>query len=71
MNNIIYADHAATTQLDKDSFEMMKPFLIEEYGYPSQPYFFSKKARNAITEARETIANCINAKPEQILFTSG
>ncbi len=68
---MIYADNAATTKLDIDAFEAMKPFLIEEYGNPSQPYFFSKTARIALREARETIAKCINAEPEEIFFTSG
>lgn len=67
----IYADNAATTQLDIDAFEAMKPFMLEEYANPSQPYSFSKKAKKAIKEARETIAECINAEPEDIIFTSG
>lgn len=41
---MIYADNAATTKLDIEAFEAMKPFLLEEYGNASQPYFFSKKA---------------------------
>lgn len=67
----IYADNAATTKLDIDAFEAMKPFMLENYANPSQPYSFSKKAKRAIKEARETIAECINAKPEDIIFTSG
>ena len=35
---MIYADNAATTPLDQDSFEAMKPFLLEQYGNASQPY---------------------------------
>ena len=38
----IYADHAATTQLDLDAFDEMKTFLLEEYGNASQPYSFSR-----------------------------
>lgn len=71
MNNYIYADNAATTKLDIDAFEAMKPFLLEEYGNPSQPYLFSKKVKTAIKNARKTIADCINAEPEHIIFTSG
>jgi len=67
----IYADNAATTQLDKDAFEAMKPFLLEEYANPSQPYSFSRKSKRALKEARETIAECIHANPEEIYFTSG
>lgn len=69
--NVIYADNAATTKLDIDAFEAMKPFLLEDYSNPSQPYSFSKKAKIAIKEARETIAKCINAELEEIYFTSG
>lgn len=69
--NVIYADNAATTKLDIDAFEAMKSFLLEDYSNPSQPYSFSKKARIAIKNARDTIAKCINAEPEEIFFTSG
>lgn len=71
MTNYIYADNAATTQLDKSAFEAMSPYLLDMYGNPSQPYSFSRTARNAIKEAREIIANCISAEPEEIYFTSG
>ena len=71
MRQHIYADNAATTKLDIDAFEAMKPFLLEEYGNPSQPYFFAKKAKIAIKKARETIAECIGTEPEHIFFTSG
>lgn len=67
----IYADNAATTKLDIDAFEAMKPYLLEDYANPSSAYGFSKKAKRALKEARQTIAECINAEPEQIIFTSG
>ena len=68
---MIYADNAATTKLDIDAFEAMTPYLLSEYGNASQPYSFSRSAKKAIKEAREIIANCINATPEEIYFTSG
>ncbi len=71
MKRLIYADNAATTQLDKDAFEAMQPFLLNEYGNVSQPYSFSRAAKNAIRDSRETIAKCIGANPEEIFFTSG
>jgi cysteine desulfurase len=67
---MIYADNAATSKLDLDAFESMKPFLLEEYGNASQPYFFSRKNKKALKEARELIASCINASPGEIYFTS-
>ena len=71
VSNLVYADNAATTKLDIDAFEAMKPFLLESYGNASQPYSFGVKARRAINKARKTIAECIGADPEEIYFTSG
>lgn len=71
MKNNIYADHAATTKLDIDAFKSMRRFLIEDFGNPSQPYSFARAARSAVSEARETIADCIGASPDEIYFTSG
>lgn len=70
MKRYIYADNAATTKLDTVAFEAMKPFLLHEYGNPSQLYSFSRIPKRAIREARETIASCIGALPEEIFFTS-
>ena len=71
MKQFIYADNAATTKLDIDAFEAMKPFLLDEYGNASQPYSFARKPKQALKEARAIIARCINAEPEEIFFTSG
>lgn len=71
MSRLIYADNAATTKLDISAFEAMKPFLIDEYGNASQSYAFARKPRKALQDARETIASCIGATPEEIFFTSG
>lgn len=71
MKKFIYADNAATTKLDSDVFEIMKPYLLNEYGNASQPYSFSRASKLALKNAREMIASCINAKPEEIYFTSG
>lgn len=68
---MIYADNAATTRLEESAFEAMKPYLTNEYGNASQPYFFAKPAKKALVAARKTIASCIGAKPEEIYFTSG
>ena len=68
---MIYADNAATTKLDIDAFEAMKPFLLEDYSNPSQLYSFSRNSKKAMKEARCVIAKCINASSEEIFFTSG
>lgn len=49
----------------------MKPFLFEDYGNASQSYSFSRTSKKALRWARQSIANCINAEPEEIYFTSG
>ena len=71
MQMLIYADNAATTKLDGEAFEAMKPWLLDNYGNVSQPYFFSRKPKEALKRARQIIASCINADPEEIYFTSG
>lgn len=68
---MIYADHAATTQLDADAFEAMRRFLLEQYGNASQAYSFGVEAKKAIKQSRETVAECIGADPDEIYFTSG
>ena len=69
--NVVYADNAATSALDREAFEVMKEYLLDYYGNASQPYSFSKKSRKALEQARNIIADCINAEPEEIIFTSG
>lgn len=68
---MIYADNAATTKLDIEAFEAMKPFLLDSYSNPSQPYSFSGESKKAMKQARETIAKYIGADSEEIYFTSG
>lgn len=71
MKKLVYADNAATTKLDDEAFEAMKPYLLNDYGNASQPYSFSRASKKALKNARQTIAECINAQPEEIYFTSG
>lgn len=71
MKQMIYADNAATTKLDIEAYEAMKPYLLENYANASQPYSFSREVKKALKESREIIARCINAEPEEIYFTSG
>ena len=70
-NSNIYADNAATTQLDRTAFNAMTPWLLEEYGNASQSYAFARNPRKALATARQIIADCIHALPEEIYFTSG
>ena len=68
---MIYADNAATTKMDPKALSLMKRLLDEEYANPSQPYSFSRNAKKILKTSRETIAQCINAEPDEIIFTSG
>lgn len=67
----IYADNAATTQMSQAAIDTMVRYLATDYGNVSQPYSFSRSAKEAIKKARIIIADCISAKPEEIYFTSG
>lgn len=70
MKKLVYADNAATTRLSQKAYERMLPYLLNEYGNASQPYSFARSPKRALKQARETIAECIGALPEEIFFTS-
>ncbi|MFB6246707.1 MAG: cysteine desulfurase family protein [Candidatus Pacearchaeota archaeon] len=71
MENEIYLDNSATTKLDERVLEAMKPYFSEHYGNPSSTHDKGQASREALEEARETIAEKIKAKTEEIIFTSG
>jgi len=71
MKKVIYADNAATTQIDSKAYQVLKKSLIDDFGNPSQLYKIAKKTKKKLSEAREKIALAINARPEEIFFTSG
>lgn len=67
----VYADNAATTKLSPTAFEAMKPYFTDFYGNPSSLYKLGVETRKAVDTARETVANCLNAQPNEIIFVSG
>jgi cysteine desulfurase len=67
----IYLDNAATTPLDPEVFEAMKPFLLEDFGNPSSTHSHGRKVRAAIESGRKKIAELLNCTPGEIIFTSG
>jgi len=71
MNKAIYMDHAATTHVKKEVIDEMLPYFNEVFGNPSSVHLFGRNSRKAIERAREQVAKAINAKPEEIFFTSG
>lgn len=66
----IYLDHAATTPLSQKAFEAMKPYFSEIFGNANSQHAFGRDGAKAVAEARQTIADCIGAKPSEIYFTS-
>lgn len=67
----IYLDNAATTPLDPEVFEAMKPFMLEDFGNPSSTHAHGRKVRAAIESARKKVAELLNCTPGEIIFTSG
>ena len=70
MNQKIYLDNNATTQIDEKVFNAMLPYLKEEYGNPSSTYSFGKNIKDEIDKSRNNVARLLNSNPENIIFTS-
>lgn len=71
MKTPIYFDHAATTPLDKRVLDKMLPYFTEIFGNPNSQHVYGREAVKAVDNARDTIAAIINAKPNEVYFTSG
>ncbi|MCL4213828.1 MAG: cysteine desulfurase [Gemmatimonadales bacterium] len=67
----IYLDHAATTPVRTEVFEAMAPFYGPRFGNPSSTHRWGREARAALDEARERVATCLGAAPDEVCFTSG
>ena len=67
----VYADNAATTCVSKTALDAMMPCLTEQYGNPSSLYAFAQNSKEALENARKTVADIIGAQPKEIYFTSG
>jgi cysteine desulfurase len=70
-NTVIYLDHSATTPLRPEVLEAMLPYLQGRFGNPSGLYALGNEAQEAVDQSRRTVAACLGARPEEILFTSG
>ncbi len=69
--NSIYLDHAATTPLNEGVLERMMPFLEDSYGNPSSVHAFGRRARAAVEETRDLIADVFGVRSSELIFTSG
>mgnify|MGYP002788884648 CR=1 FL=1 len=67
----IYLDHAATTPVRPEVMEAMAPFFGPRFGNPSSTHRWGREARAALDEARERVARCLGAAPDEVCFTSG
>ena len=67
----IYLDHAATTPVRPEVLDAMQPYFGARFGNPSSTHRWGREARAALDEARERVARCLGAHPDELCFTSG
>ena len=68
---MIYMDHSATSPVDPEVFEAMKPYFTDSFGNASTLYSLGREGRKAMESAREEVASIIGAETKEIIFTSG
>lgn len=68
-SQFVYLDHAATTPMRPRAVAAMMPYLSDQFANPSGSHRFSRMARRALDEARETVAGVIGCKPGEVVFT--
>lgn len=66
-----YLDHAASTPMRPEAIEAMLPFLADHPGNPSGSHGGARAAKTALEAARETVADVLGARPNEIVFTAG
>jgi cysteine desulfurase len=67
----VYLDNGTTTPVAPEVVEAMLPYFTEKFGHPVFPYSLGQEAADAVEMAQEIIARSINARPEEVVFTSG
>jgi cysteine desulfurase len=67
----IYLDYNATTPIDPAVLEAMLPYLNEHFGNPSSNHAYGQRVKEAVDTARKQVATLIDAKPNEVFFTSG
>jgi len=68
---MIYMDHSATSPVDPEVFDAMKPYFTDSFGNASTLYSLGREGRKAMESAREEVASIIGAETKEIIFTSG
>jgi cysteine desulfurase len=68
---IAYLDHAASSPMTAACHDAMMPWLGQRYGNPSGSHSIARAARAAIEDARDQLAECLGAKPGEVVFTGG
>lgn len=71
MPRFSYFDHAATTRVDDRVIEAMVPYYREHWGNPSSVYAHGRSARRALDESRDSVADVLGCRPNEVIFTSG
>ena len=71
MEKQIYLDHASTTPMRPEVLDAMLPFMKDQYGNPSGVYKLARKARAAVDESRDQVAEILGAESREIIFTAG
>ena len=67
----IYVDNGATTKMSETAVKAMTPYMTEIYGNSSSLHSVGQRAAEALADARERIAACLNCSPREVTFTSG
>lgn len=68
---LTYLDHAATTPVRPAAVKAMLPFLTQHFGNPSGSHAAARRARRAIDDARDTMAQALGCQPGEVVFTGG
>lgn len=66
-----FMDHASTTKVDKEVIDAMLPFFSEYFGNPLSLHSFGREARKSLDQSRKKVADLLDAKEDEIIFTAG
>ena len=69
-DQVVYMDNNATTRIAPEVMDAMMPYLTELYGNPSSMHTFGGQVGQAVSQARQEVADLLGASPDEIVFTS-